>query len=65
VLGLPAENTSIKALAISGDNKQINSVELLGSNEKISWSQQKDGLMIKPARNYPSENAVVYRIKFK
>jgi alpha-L-fucosidase len=64
-LGLPSENIIIKSLAANSVNKPVSSVELVGSNEKISWSQQKDGLNIKPSKTYPSENAVVYRIKFK
>jgi len=64
-LGLPAANTSVKALGIKSGNGTIASIELVGSNEKVSWSQQADALIIKPSKNYPSENAVVYKISFK
>jgi len=64
-LGIPAENTIIKALAAKAGNGTIASIELLGSNEKLTWIQQDGGLVIKPAKKYPSENAVAYRIKFK
>jgi alpha-L-fucosidase len=64
-LGLPSEDISVKALSAANGNQTISSVELVGSNEKIAWSQQKDALTIKPSKTYPSENAVAYRIKFK
>jgi len=64
-LGVPAENTIIKVLGTKAGNGSIASVELPGSNEKLSWTQQDGGLIIKPAKNYPSDNAVVFRIKFK
>ena len=64
-LGVPAANTSIKLLGIKSVNGNIAAVELLGSTEKLSWLQQADALVIKPAKNYPSENAVVYKISFK
>jgi alpha-L-fucosidase len=64
-LGVPASGITVKALAATIGTQTVSSVELVGSNEKISWLQQKDGLNIKPSKTYPSENAVVYRIKFK
>jgi alpha-L-fucosidase len=64
-LGVPAANTSIKSLGIKAGNGTMEAIELLGSNEKISWTQQADALVIKPSKMYPSENAVVYKISFK
>ena len=64
-LGVPAANTSIKLLGVKSANGNIATVELLGSTEKLSWLQQADALVIKPSKNYPSENAVVYKISFK
>jgi alpha-L-fucosidase len=64
-LGVPTENTIIKALALNAGNGTVGSVELTGNNEKISFTQQEAGLIIKPLKTYPSENAVAYRIKFK
>jgi alpha-L-fucosidase len=64
-LGVPAMNTSIKLLGIKTGNGKIASVDLVGSSEKLSWSQQADALIIKPVKNYTSENAVVYKINFK
>ena len=64
-LGVPAENTVIRALSAKTGNGTVASVELVGSNEKLSWTQQEGGLVVKPLKNYPSANAVAYKIKFK
>jgi alpha-L-fucosidase len=64
-MGQPATNTIIKALGAKAGNGVIASVEMTGSNEKISWKQEADALAIKPSKSYPSENAVVYKISFK
>jgi alpha-L-fucosidase len=64
-LGIPTENTVIKALAAKVGNGTVASVELIGSNERLSWTQQDAGLVIKTVKSYPSENAVAYRIKFR
>lgn len=64
-MGQPAASTTIKNLGSKAANGIIESVELIGSNEKISWVQQAEVLMIKPSKTYPLENAVVYKISFK
>ena len=64
-LGVPLSNTAIKLLGGLANNGTISNIELLGSKEKIAWTQQADALVIKPLKNYPSENAVVYKINFK
>jgi len=64
-MGLPLTNTSIAALGVKAANGSIATVELLGSTEKIAWTQGADALVIKPSKNYPSANAVVYKISFK
>ena len=64
-MGLPAANTNIKLLGTKAGNGTIATIELVGGNEKVSWSQQADALVIKPSKNYPSQNAVVYKISFK
>lgn len=64
-LGVPKENTIIKTLSLKAGNGKVASIELVGSTEKVSWSQQDAGLLIQPAKNYATENAVVYRIKMK
>ena len=64
-LGTPAANTAVKALGIKAANGIIAGIELLGNADKVSWLQQADALIIKPSKNYPSENAVAYKISFK
>ncbi len=64
-MGQPVASTTIKNLGTKATNRIIESVGLIGSNEKISWAQQADALVIKPSKTYPSENAVVYKISFK
>ena len=65
-LGLPnTPSTIIKALGLKTGNGIVNNVELVGSVEKLLWSQKADALIIRSSKNYPSENAVSYRISFK
>lgn len=64
-LGTPTANTIIKSLGLQANNGVVDNIEMLGSSEKVSWTQQADALQIKPFKNYPSPNAVVYKISFK
>lgn len=64
-LGQPSDNTSVKVLGMRSGNGTITGIELVGNSVKPSWSQQADALGIKPSKNYPSENSVVYKISFK
>jgi alpha-L-fucosidase len=64
-LGTPAASTIIKSLGLQANNGLIDNIEMLGSKEKVSWTQQPTALQIKPFTNYPSGNAVVYKISFK
>ncbi len=63
-LDVPKKDITIKNLSASAGNGKIKSVELNGSSEKINWAQTKNGLVIKPVKNYPAEHAVVYKITF-
>ena len=63
--GTPVANTTIKALGTKAANGTIAGIELVGNADKVSWLQQADALVIKPSKNYPSENAAVYKISFK
>jgi len=62
-LGLPAEKTIIKSL--STQSGRIADISLLGSTEKIKWSQNEKGLTIQPTAIYPSEYAATYKITLK
>ncbi len=67
-LGVPKgkDNTSITSLSAKAGNGKVATVELVGGGtQKINWAQNDNALIIKPAANYPSENAVVFRIMFK
>jgi alpha-L-fucosidase len=63
-LALPKENIVIKSLSTTANNGTVAGIELLGSDEKINWSQKADGLHIKVSKNYPSEYAAAYKIIF-
>ena len=66
-LELPATKDAINITSLStkSGNGIVANVELIGSNEKLSWSQKKEGLLIKAISNYPSLNAAAFRITFK
>ncbi len=59
------ESVSIKALSLKANNGVIANVELLGSSERVRWSQTEKELLIQPVNNYPSGNGAVFRITFK
>jgi alpha-L-fucosidase len=64
-LGIPAQVTTIKSLSSKSNNGTIVNIEVVGSNDKLQWSQKENGLIIQALKNYPSENAVAYCITFK
>ncbi len=43
-------------------NTEILSVELLGSDEKIEWQRNKDGLVIRAPKEYPTRHAHTFKI---
>lgn len=65
LLPQPGEAIAVKSLSAIANNATVTGVELLGSSQKLSWSQKKDALIIKPVANYPSEYAAAFRITFK
>ncbi|MFI3322178.1 MAG: alpha-L-fucosidase [Rikenellaceae bacterium] len=48
----------------NGDNIKIESVSMLGSDEKIDWNQQSDGLSITFPKLQPTEYAHVFKIGY-
>ncbi|PSL45632.1 alpha-L-fucosidase [Chitinophaga niastensis] len=64
-LGVPSANTKIQALSLKAGHGTIERISLVGSEEKVRWAQKPDGLIIQPMQNYPSTNAVTYKITFK
>jgi alpha-L-fucosidase len=61
-LGIPHEPSKIVSLAKT--DKPVAAVELLGSEVKLSWKQEPDGLTIQPAKTWPCEHAVVFKLTF-
>lgn len=59
-LDVPKTDTLIKNLSLKAG--RVTHVSLVGSHNKVNWSQTKEGLMIKPLNQYPTEYAVVYKI---
>jgi alpha-L-fucosidase len=58
----PSKPLLIKSLATTAGT--ITSVEMVGSSEKITWKQDKNGLQIRNSGSYPAKNAVVYKVRF-
>ncbi len=57
---------TIKTFASDGSaaSSKITKVSMLGSKEKIEWTQSGDGLTIKGASSSPSDYAVVYKVSY-
>jgi alpha-L-fucosidase len=61
-LGVPPKEVRIESLGRLGS--RIASVELLGSNEKLKWKQEWEGLIIQPVTQWPCKHAITYKIHF-
>ena len=60
----PAGDIHIQSLGLkAATGKKINSVKLLGSSEKIRWTQSDTGLVIQKPSNMPDFTTVVFEIK--
>lgn len=64
-LDVPKERITIKVLSEKSGNGKIANVSLVGSTEKVKWSQKGDALIIEASKSYPSEFAAAYKISFK
>ena len=64
VLGTPQQDLQIKSLGTAAKllDKPIVSITLLGSDEKVKWTQTADALTIKAPVNSPNNIAIVYKI---
>jgi len=64
VLGSPQKDLQIKALGAAARllDQPISNITLLGSSEKLQWSQADRALTIKPPQNGSSDIAVVLKI---
>ncbi|MFD2034689.1 alpha-L-fucosidase [Belliella marina] len=61
-LGAPTEDISIKSLGKNPKLGKIKKIEMLGSNEKLSWKQTSDALVIKKPKTLPNDIAVVFKV---
>ncbi len=54
VLGWPTEPVLVKALGASGSNSpgKVGHVQLLGTDERVSWKQMPDGLRVELPKGY-------------
>ena len=67
LLGTPEEDVVVKALGskTAQNTRKIKSVSLLGSDEKVAWTQTKETLTIGKPETIPSPEAIVYKVIFK
>lgn len=62
VMGVPTEAVTIKSLKKEVGQNNVKRVELLGSKEKISWTQNADCLQIEKPNVIPNPIAVVFKV---
>ena len=67
LLGVPEEDVVVKALGsrTPQNSRKVKSVSLLGSDEKVAWTQTKETLTIGKPAFVPSPEALVYKVVFK
>ena len=67
LLGVPEEDVVVKALGsrTEQNTRKIKSVTLLGSDEKVAWTQTKESLTIGKPASIPSPEAIVFKVVFK
>ena len=60
----PKKNLQIKALGESAHllDHPIGNIVLLGSDEKVQWSQAADALTVKVPHKMPNNQAIVFKI---
>jgi alpha-L-fucosidase len=63
-LGTSKKDLQIKSLGTAAKllDKPIGSITLLGSKEKVQWSQSAAALTISPLKKSPNNIAIVYKI---
>jgi len=66
-LGTPAGDVVIKSLGTGStlESRQIASVKMLGSDQKIKWSRNGSGLVIKKLSKLPAWQVIGFKITFK
>jgi alpha-L-fucosidase len=66
-MGNPTEDIKIVALGNNSEisNKKVASVKMLGSKEKLKWSQENGALIIKKPTKLPEWEVVTLKVEFK
>lgn len=66
-LALPSKQVRIQSLGLNSTftDKPVLSVELLGSNQKLDWTQEQDALVINLPERLPSLYSSSFKIQFK
>ncbi len=66
-LGTPTEDIVVKSLGTTSgfESAPVASVKLLGSDQKIRFSQNKSGLVIKKPAKLPAWQVIGFKIEFK
>jgi alpha-L-fucosidase len=62
IMGVPTDDIQIKMLGSKNEKAKIRKIEVLGSKEKLSWTQSIDKLEINKLKTIPNEIAVVLKI---
>ena len=67
LFGAPEEQTDVRALGSKTEqnSRRIKKITLLGSDQPVSWTQDKDCLHIAPPTEIPSPEAIVYKVEFR
>ncbi len=68
VLGKPTKDILIKTLAKKEGallEKEISTIELMGSEDKTTWKRSEDGLHIELPKNLPKPNSIGFKITLK
>ena len=67
LFGVPEEDVVVKALGSKTEqnSRKIKSITLLGSDEKLAWTQSKETLTITKPAAVPSPEALVFKVVFK
>ena len=63
-LGAPKKDLQIKSLGTAAKllDNNIGNITLLGSDEKVQWSQTSEALTISAPTKSPNDIAIVYKI---
>ncbi len=67
IMGAPTNAVTIKSLGTNAKllEKNIGKITLLGSKEKVKWTQTADALTIEAPQAKPSDVAIVYKLALK